>query len=99
MTSARISLPTGPWHAYERPPFNLAAGQIDVQIMFSIGRPQYGTLVKACNDATTLYGRSLTVTAVSDNGGAATAEWHEDEYEPGSPRYDAMRSVWAEHGY
>jgi hypothetical protein len=83
---------------YKHPPFNLAAGQIDRHINFAIARPRYGTLVKACNDATTLYGRTLTVTAVSDNGGAATATWHEDEYEPGSPRYEAMRAAWAEQG-
>ena len=35
-----------------------------------------------CNHEPTLYGRTITVTAVSDHGGAASDSWHEKEYNP-----------------
>jgi hypothetical protein len=57
---------------YEAPPFKIEAGELDHQLMLSLERPKYGTLVKECNDQQTLYGRTLTVTVVSDNGGAAS---------------------------
>jgi hypothetical protein len=83
---------------FESRSFTLRAGELEHLIMFGLQRPKYGTLVKECNDQTTLYGRTLTVTAVSDNGGVATREWVEDLHEPGSARYEAMQEVWARKG-
>src|SRR4029077_1097171 len=62
--------------------FNLRAGEIDKEVMFTLERPKYGTLVAAFAGEPRLYGRTITVTAVSDNGGAATDSWHEKEYDP-----------------
>jgi hypothetical protein len=83
---------------YEKELFNLAAGELDKLIMFSLERPKHGTLVKACNDATTLYGRALTVTAVSENGGVASATWREIEYDPETERgrWQAMQAARGE---
>jgi len=82
---------------YEAPPFKIGAGELDHRLMFTLERPKYGTLVKECNDQQTLYGRTLPVTVVSDNGGAASASWTEDLHEPGSPgRWQNCRPrVWS----
>ncbi len=76
-------------------PVNLRAGEIDREIMFEIERPKYGTLVPECNHEPTLFGRTITVTAVSDNGGAASDSWHEKEYDPETSleRWQAMEAA------
>ena len=80
---------------WEAPPCNLAAGELDREKVFSIERPKYGTLVSACNNEPTLYGRPLTVTAVSENGGAASKTWTEIEYDPETDqaRWQAMQNA------
>jgi hypothetical protein len=52
--------------------------------------------VKACNDAATLFGRELTVTAVSDNGGVDSKIWREEAFDPETDRarYEAMQREW-----
>jgi hypothetical protein len=46
---------------HSSPPFSLGEGELDHWVPFSLERPRHGDLVKALNDATTLYGRRLTV--------------------------------------
>jgi hypothetical protein len=52
--------------------------------------------VPECNNEPTLYGRLLTVTVVSENGGVDSAEWRETEYDPETERerWEAMQAVW-----
>jgi hypothetical protein len=75
--------------------FNLGPGEIDRQISSRSHGRSYGTLVKACNDTPTLYRRTITVTAVSDNGGVASASWHEVEYDQQTDRarWEAMQEA------
>jgi hypothetical protein len=80
---------------HDEPPFNLGAGELDREVMFKLEQPKYGTTVPACNNEPTLYGRTLTVTAVGEKGGFASAEWHEVEYDPETnrDRWEAMQAA------
>jgi hypothetical protein len=79
---------------FEAPRFKLSAGELDRYVGVVVRRPEHGTLVPACNNEPTLYGRELTVTVVSEKGGIDVVTWRETTYEPGSARYEAMQRVW-----
>jgi hypothetical protein len=65
---------------HSSPPFSLGEGELDHWVPFSLERPRHGDLVKALNDATTLYGRRLTVRVRCD-GREGVAQWEEDQYD------------------
>jgi hypothetical protein len=79
-------------------PFDLRAGELGHAVRFSLERPKYGTLVKECNDAETLYGKWLRVTVRSGKH-TASATWREDAFDPVTDRgrFDAMQEVWRRH--
>jgi hypothetical protein len=79
-------------------PFNLGAGELGRPIRFALERPRFGTLVKANNDAPTLYGKELTVTVKSGRHKAST-KWKETLPDPttDAAQYKALHEVWEIH--
>ena len=74
--------------------FNLAAGQLDHVLRFSVPRPALGDLVAACNHEPTLYGRELQLTAYCENGPKAVElRWAEPRFNPETDRarHEAMQ--------
>jgi hypothetical protein len=83
---------------YLHPPFDLHAGVVGHPIRFELERPRYGTLVKGCGDATTLYGKVLTVQVRAGKHHASTT-WHEQTFDPetDAARHAAIQDIWRRH--
>lgn len=76
-------------------PFSLTADTLHDLVRFSLERPRLGKLVQALNQATTLYGRRLTV-RVRYGRRQAICHWEEDRYDPvtDAARHQAQQEAW-----